>query len=505
MRKKFKGLSLVMAVILCIGMLTGCKGTEKNTDTSGTETTKNPTVTEGTAKQDEEPVNLVIYRRGEKSDTDLVTKAINDYTKDKLNITIEQVLVPSADYGSKLTLSMAGGDHIDLFWTASWLSGARTEDLVAQNAVTDITDLLSEYPDLYAVMPEKVWNSAKYNGKNYFVPNYKETGAGYSLLVPKAVQEEFGWDISKISSVYDLEPFLKEAKESGKFEAVYLPTFGYRGCLGIDDYDILGNSIGVSKKGDTTKIVDVAQTEEFQEFIKTMYSWNQAGYMPADVATNNDYSLYQQSGKYAFQGWTTVPDNQQAASTRYGVDVIAKEVTGTYMDSNSALGSAWAISSNSRYADACLKFLQALNTDKTLADLFTYGIEGTHYTKDAAGKVTVTNKDAFGFGTWEACSFTAPSLLATEADNKIELYDTFNESVAEAPTSGFHVDSQPIETELAALATVESEYVDLLERGAVNPDEVYKDYIAARKAAGLENIIAEMQSQYDAWRKLNGK
>ena len=61
-----------------------------------------------------------------------------------------------------------------------------TNDLVPANAVYDITDLLPGTP-LYESMDEGQWEATKYDGKNYFVPVYKDNVEGYDVMFRKVL------------------------------------------------------------------------------------------------------------------------------------------------------------------------------------------------------------------------------------------------------------------------------------------------------------------------------
>ena len=141
-----------------------------------------------------------------------VEAAINAYIADKANVQI--VLTDMAgEYEDQAKLALANNE-IDLLWTASWESIIGTNDLVPANAVTDITDYLPGTA-LYGSMSEGQWEATKYNGKNYFIPVYKDNVEGYDFMFRKAVVDQFGWDISTVKTLADVEPMLIQAKEGG--------------------------------------------------------------------------------------------------------------------------------------------------------------------------------------------------------------------------------------------------------------------------------------------------
>ena len=112
-----------------------------------------------------------------------VEAALNDYIADKINVKINLTDIGSGEYTDKANLALANNE-INLLWTASWEAVIGTNDLVPANAVYDITDLLPGTP-LYESMDEGQWEATKYNGKNYFIPVYKDNVEGYDFMFRK--------------------------------------------------------------------------------------------------------------------------------------------------------------------------------------------------------------------------------------------------------------------------------------------------------------------------------
>ena len=123
-----------------------------------------------------------------------VEKAINDYIADKINVEIRLTDIGSGEYTEKANLALANKE-INLLWTASWESTIGTNDLVPKNAVYDITDLLPGTA-LYGSMAEGQWEATKYNGRNYFIPVYKDNVEGYDIMFRKDLVDKYGWDIT---------------------------------------------------------------------------------------------------------------------------------------------------------------------------------------------------------------------------------------------------------------------------------------------------------------------
>ena len=165
----------------------------------------------GTAfASDSEPVTIKVTRaccnlaNPDSEQVKKVQDAINEYIKDKINVQIELTDIGSGEYTEKANLALANNE-INLLWTASWEATIGTNDLVPANAVYDITDLLPGTP-LYESMDEGQWEATKYDGKNYFVPVYRQ---GHSRRTNFSQQSIFAviTNISDIIVLHSYTPF----------------------------------------------------------------------------------------------------------------------------------------------------------------------------------------------------------------------------------------------------------------------------------------------------------
>lgn len=234
-----------------------------------------------------------------------------------------------------------------------------------------------------------------------------------------------------------------------------------------------------------------------------MSEWGQKGYIKEGDATNSNPTNALQSQYWGISWWTDVPNND-SASTRYNQDVEVVHMTENYIDSNTTLGSCYAVSSTASddAAKASVEFLNLLYSDKELADLYTYGIEGTDYDRDEDGKI-VKKGDLYNHSAWESCSVMNVSLEAGEPDNKIDLYKKFNDEAKVSNTLGFRFDTTPVEAQLSAVYNVHSQYGTVLENGGFAPDEVddvLEKYKEAMDEAGYQEVLTELTTQYDNWK-----
>ncbi|MBQ9212284.1 MAG: DUF3502 domain-containing protein [Clostridia bacterium] len=438
-----------------------------------------------------------------------VEDAINAYIADKINVKINLTDIGSGEYADKVNLALANNE-INLLWTASWEAVIGTNDLVPKNAVYDITDLLPGTA-LYESMAEGQWEATKYNGKNYFIPVYKDNVEGYDFMFRKELVDAHEWDITTVKTLADLEAFLADAKADGlKYPFLTQKTaMFYRWYIDKFDFftaDATTNFFAVDRA--TNEVVDTILTPEYAEFAKLMGDWADKGYISEDDVTKVTTDTTTQTQDWGISWWTDIPVNAEANS-RYGQEVVMTPATDRYAHSTSALGSCYTITANSteEQAKAAIDFMGLLYTDSTLADLYTFGIEGEDFEYTQAEGQTIKHvtqhSDSYNHSMWESASATIVTPLDNEPDNKADLYVDFNGGAKTSEAAGFRFDKTPVEAAYSACQNLFEQYGFVLENGGVPADAVdayIADYQAALDAAGYQAVLAEFQNQYNTWK-----
>ncbi len=432
-----------------------------------------------------------------------VQDAINAYIGDKINVEIELNVISSGEYPNKCNLALAGGE-LDLFWTSNWVETVKTDEVVKNNAVYDLTTLLPEY-GIYTAIPEWTWGASSFDGKNYFIPVYKESAEGYNLMFRKDLIDKYGWDISTVKSLKDIEPMLADCLTEGlKYPYLTQKTAMFHRYY-LDKYDFFSGDTFIAVDKDADAVVNAVQTPEFKEFATLMGDWAKKGYLHEDDLTKSTTDTTIQTADWGISWWTNVPNNEEADS-RYSREVEMAKVTESWIMSNTTLGSAYAISAAASEAEAkaALEFLSLLYTDITLADLYTFGIEGEDYNRTAEGAVEKTDAGKYNHSAWESTSVTCLSLEVTDSPDKVELYKTFNDTAKSSISAGFRFKTAAVDVEYQACVQVFNEFGFALQNGGYTPDEIdaaIADYQKALDDAGYQTFLAEAQKQYEEWKK----
>ena len=307
-----------------------------------------------------------------------------------------------------------------------------------------------------------------------------------------------------------LEPYMDKALEAGvKYPFIFAGTpMFYRFFL--DKYDFVDNSLNSTLGVDqaTNELVNTIQTEDYLNYCKMIAEWGEKGYISVDDEIGGVISsATNQTQDWMFNWWTAVPNNEESEGRDGNQAESFAKVTENWGRSTTTLGSCFAVSATAseEVAKACVEFLGYLFTDKTVADLYTYGIEGEDYVLvdgkidfNADGITKLYHHDA-----WCSTSVKPLTLNVTEPDNKVEMYDEFNNAAKGTVASGFRPNKAPVEAQYTACLGVFDEFGKSLELGAYGSADVeakIAEYQAALDAAGYQEVLAEFQNQYNTWK-----
>lgn len=173
-----------------------------------------------------------------------------------------------------------------------------------------------------------------------------------------------------------------------------------------------------------------------------------------------------------------------------------------------------AVSADTKYPVECIKFLNLLNTDPEVRNLFNYGIEGVHYTIDKNGQVVlIPRKDADGnpipdaLPGYTGVTYTQGNwfILKTrggddpEPLNKWEEFRASNARAVKSSTFGFTPDLSMMPIQIQNIKMVWQKYYPSLMTGSVDVDTELPKFNEELKQAGLDEVRAEIQKQLDAW------
>lgn len=503
----------LLALLLSIGMIfsvTACGNKANETQNSGNGGTQEEQGGENTSG--DEPVLLRIFMYDKATPDD---KAVAEYINNlpqvqALNVKIEIVKQAGGGGGhnEKIPLLLVTNEQMDIGFDAS----QNFVDRMQQGAYADISEYLAKDQDFYKSIPEGIWEGVKYQGGIYAVPTYKDYTVQWAFVTDTQVIEKHNIDPTSITDFGDLEVILEAEKQDGDrasfmvVAGLWRPIF-YSAIL--DEYDLVNSLVyAVVDRKDEKTVINPFETEAFAELVQTMYDWNQKGYIHPDALTSkNAVETFTTGGlkvgsRIESTGGKDIVYDASTLS-KYGWEgVVTIPVTGVpTIANNSIRGSVFSIYEKCKNKEQAYEFLKLWNTDPEVKNALYLGIPDRHYTV-VDGKAQRVDKwdELYHSRNWTTGNNVIAMLLVDEKDGMWEEYQKNAQSARQAEDLGMVLNSDTIMDKQAIITSILSEYMPPLLLGYVEPESGIAKLNEQLKASGLDEVIAEIQSQYDAFR-----
>ncbi|GGI44013.1 ABC transporter substrate-binding protein [Paenibacillus marchantiophytorum] len=514
--RKMKLMPFVLSTILVGSMtLAGCGKTGETTSTASPSTAGTETKAPSLEAKKLDPVTLKWYLpQGTFPDAKAVFAEMSKITKEKINADLDIELVDWGNYDQKMQAVLASGENVDLMFTSNWSNDYVSA--VNKGAFMDITDLLKKYgTNILKQVPEKAWNAPKINGKLYGIINTQVLGKAPGMLINKTYADKYGLDASKVKKLEDLTPFLEKVAVGEKDKY----AFNVKG--NDDPLSYIGTALGIEYFADTnpgvmlindndTKIVNLFETKEYTAFLKLMHEWYQKGIIRRDAPTITDLAADEKAGKYITRIGVMNPDVAANQAERYGngkpENVLTAQFSPAYMSTGSILGTLTAIPRTSKNPERAMMFYDLMYSDAKLFNLMNYGIENKHYKKVGDDLIeTIPNSGYNVASGWEYGNMFNSYRTSPLQPKWFPVGPDMNNTAISSKLLGFSFDASKVKSELAQCAAVITEFNAGLITGALDPDTTLPKLNEKLKKAGMDKLLAEMQTQIDAWKVANKK
>lgn len=437
---------------------------------------------------------------GDVSDVQSVEAAISELTSEKIGVTVKLIPINGSNYSNQLNLMLSGSEKLDLAYTSIWFG---FESQISRGQLLPMDEYLAQHgKGTLEVVPAEAADAGKMDGVTYGVPSMKAWALTPSLVMSKELVEKHSIHTSTLKTWSDAGPVLQIIKDN---EPGVAPIVSYTAMETPGNamlyFDPLGSTPGIMKFDGTDYTVEnMAETAEFSEMAQLMREWYEAGYFNKDVATTQETGSSQMKAGKAFSFIRNINDCY-TESVAAGVDLVCVPLESSYMTRNSVSSNMMSLARNSENPEKAIQLMELLYTDEAIINLFTNGIEGKHYVKQATGLitkpdgVTSTGYDSNQYAVGN--NFLSYVWEGNDPDVWTNL-QAMNEEAVKSRAMGFSFDISSVKSQVASVSNVLNQYDGGLQTGTSDP-ALLEEYVKKLKEAGIEQIIAEKQKQLNEW------
>lgn len=506
-----KLLSMILA--LCM-LLTLCTSALAELD-PGTNIVVTPETYANTDLSKDYTVNM--YLIGDRpNDWDTVLDNVNEYLK-PFNTKLAVTFMSWSDYQTMYSLVLAGGEQVDLIFTAPWCY------MYTEAAKGSFYELSDEFVSTYMPLTSKnqavdSWDETTINGKTIAVPANVASAMGKIVAVRKDLMDKHG--IAPLVNWADYMNYMttiaeKETPESGIYALaaatdnnemwdVYRQQYDSFLALDSNYMDMLYCFDGELPTKEEIKLA--YEWDFFRDYAHDMKTLADAGAWSRSALTNtitDDDAFGNLQGASICWNASVFTYMEQAEKTE-GVECMAYDLTTDHLVAAEAYSNNdMAIAAGSSNPERAAMVLDIMKNDTYINHMLILGIKDDHYSMDDMGNYTALEgaADFASFAISASWAIKNGDINEAGVEEREKLItDAWAERVQSTPTITFVFDDSSIKAYTSAVSAVLQDYVPMLELGLVEDvDKTLDEMIAKCYDSGLQTVYDEFYAQYDAW------
>ena len=469
-----------------------------------------------------EPYTVNMYLIGDTpNDWDRILELTNEYLE-PFNTSLNVTIMSWSDYQTMYSLVLAGGEQVDLIFTAPWCY-MYTE--AAKGSFYELTDefIANNMPLTNKYQAAESWDETTISGKTIAVPSNVASPMGKIVAIRQDLADKYG--ISGLTTWEDYMNFCQtiaeqETPESGIYA---MPASGGNSELWDvyrQQYDTFaavssGNVVmyyqydgEIPAKEDIKLVCELDYFRDFAHDMKTLAdagAWSRSAL--TNTVTDDDAFGNLQGASIAWN--TSVFTYMEQAEKTEGVECAAYDITQDHLVGAEAYSNNdMAITAGSQNPERAAMVLDLMKFDTYLNKLLLLGIEGEHYSINEQNEYTElensTNYAAFS----TSVSWAIKNGDLTEGgvpEREKAITNAWEERVVMNPTITFVFDDTNVKSYMSAVDSVLADYIPMLQLGLVDDvDATIDECVQKCYDAGLQNIYDEFNTQYDAWEATRG-
>ena len=456
----------------------------------------------GTSSSKSDIVDLNWYMIGTpQTDTQMVMDELNIYLNEKIGVNLNMTYFDWGEYDDKMQVKINSGEEFDIAFTADW---ALTN--YAKYAKQGMWLPLNEYfdnelKDTHAAVDQNFWEGVTIDDKIYGIPTQKEIAWEYYSVFDKEITDKYKLDWESVTSLEDAIPLLQKVKEN---EPDYIPVnidanWQPQSQLPLDCLGALNNIVCLDYEKEGAVYESAYSDARTIDLVKTQNKLFTSG-LALSENVNDVVDL--SNNKWYFGHIAAFPLAEQTLEQTYLKELYLKQQRKPFIATSSTQGAVNVISATSKNPDKAAELLNLVNTDPYVRNMIAYGIEGTHYERDANKQI---NRLALGLSNYNTPAFAqgnffALDLLVGEDANKWDVFKESNDNAFPSPALGFIPDLTAYDAELANIKNTWEKYKTKVALGYTETlDADLTAFEEELDAVGLQKVIDGINVQYKEW------
>jgi len=460
-------------------------------------------------------VSLTMYILGdEPSDLAVVYEEFNKLLKEKINATLKTNYLSWGDWRDRYSLILAAGEDVDLMYTSDW---AYYSTEAAKGAFLELKpDFLNTYmPMTMQSQNPAAIMQATLDGKLFAMPKNEAGLEGENwICIRKDLREKYGMDEIKSKEALEAYFIAVLENESGIFPHHASADGGFLNTMYsqpnklffIANTDISFSYSGTDAAPAASEFSYMWFNENLMPYFEQMKRWGDLGFWSANAINNPDQVRNSfENGKSASLTWNTTifaaGKNLRENNPEWDFEAIDVN-PGTTRRQAYFTNDAIAIAAASRNPERAAMFIDYVKNDMDVYLALVGGIHGKHYILNADGTRSAgpdASKYPWNPSTW--CFNIYPPVRDADIMPEETLFVTEQEKMIKTPESmAFRFNVEPVKSEMAAIDALRDEYRPILQLGmASDIASTWAEWKGKAEAAGLERMMDEFRSQYNAW------
>lgn len=522
--KKRAILALILSLALLVSLLAACGNSEQaapNGEESNPGNGEEAKLDYGDENEEIVELVMVYFDINNKAEgCGPMMEAFNAITEEKIGVHLNLIPINLGNWATQVSLMLAGTDQLDIIGLTG-IPGTNFASMMNNNQLMDISSYLQE--DYAAGIMDAVGDNLgafTRDGGIYGLPSKRDTAAYTNIVMRKDILEELDLleKAEEMTTWAEYEEILRavqQARGGNGFYAVsnndgnaviglnnwLCSSVADRGAFDEGQYfDALSDGVSVVACDFDGNVGSLVQTDTYVEHLKMVASWHEEGLLYPEAAFTEETGRTLMKNGVTFS--TLNNGEGQLANDFYcatGYEVVCVPIYPSILTTSATLSWGACVSYKCEAPEKAIELLNLLYTDKELINLLTYGIEGSDYTLNEEGEAVFSVADM----QWKGSDWLVGNMFLTwpqagtggdYRERRLEI----NEAQERSPFNGFTLDTEELALEISQITAVNDQYTDNLACGGYT-DALYQEYIEKLESAGLNDYLAEVQTQLDAW------